>query len=79
MDEGLDVISCRTKLRKGCHWKLEKIEEHESFVVTMAIYMYFGLGNEKKSEDIAVSYEKSENGDNFQIMLYISLRIAQVS
>ena len=45
----------------------------------MAIYMYFGLGNEKKSEDIAVSYEKSENGDNFQIMLYISLRIAQVS
>jgi len=57
-----------------------KIEEDESFLVTMANYMYYlGFGNKKKSEGIAVSYEKNENGDNFQIMFYISLRMAQIS
>lgn len=40
---------------------------------------YLGFGNKKKSEKIAVSYEKNENGDDFQIMLYISLRMAQIS
>lgn len=40
---------------------------------------YLGFGNKKKSEGIAVSYEKNENGDNFQIMFYISLRMAQIS
>lgn len=50
-------------------------------MATMAIYMYYlGLQNEKKRpESIAVGSAKSENGDNFWIMVYIGIGIAQIS
>lgn len=49
-------------------------------MVTMAIYVYYlGFGMRKKiSEGIAVSYEKSENGDNFWIIVYVRLGMAQI-